>query len=91
VAGFGWGAYSEKLLPGTRHRFSGFNQPRQCEEDALRIFVMGGPPNFCGGGIPRRINIISRKESSLRTTGVRGIEVAHRSLYCGPFGIARAA
>jgi hypothetical protein len=30
VSGFGSGAYSAKLLKGTRHRFSGFNQPRQC-------------------------------------------------------------
>jgi hypothetical protein len=29
VSGFGSGVYSAKLLKGTRHRFSGFNQPRQ--------------------------------------------------------------
>jgi hypothetical protein len=28
--GVGSGAYSAKLLKGTRHRFSGFSQPRQC-------------------------------------------------------------
>jgi hypothetical protein len=37
VSGFGSGAYSEKLLAGTRQRFSGFNQPRQCGEDVLRM------------------------------------------------------
>jgi hypothetical protein len=44
VAGFGSGAYSAKLFSGTRHRFTGFNHPRQCGEDALRIFVTRGPP-----------------------------------------------
>jgi hypothetical protein len=29
VSGFGSGAYSAKLLAGTRQRFSGFSQPRQ--------------------------------------------------------------
>jgi hypothetical protein len=48
---------------------SRFNQPRQCGEAVLRIFVTGGPPNFGGGGMPHRIIIISRKVSSLRTTG----------------------
>jgi hypothetical protein len=44
VSGFGSGAYSAKLLAGTRHRFSGFSQPRQCGDDVLRMFVTGGPP-----------------------------------------------
>ena len=44
VSGFGSGAYSAKLLNGTRQRFSGFSQPRPCEEDVLRMFVTGGPP-----------------------------------------------
>ncbi|MGY4573866.1 hypothetical protein ACVWY5_006936 [Bradyrhizobium sp. USDA 3256] len=39
VSGFGSGAYSAKLLNGTRHRFSGFSQPRQCGDDLLRMFV----------------------------------------------------
>jgi len=33
------------------------------------MLVTGGPPNFGGGGIPKRIVIISRKLPSLRTTG----------------------
>ena len=33
VSGFGSGAYSAKLLAGTKHRFSGFSQPRQCGDD----------------------------------------------------------
>jgi hypothetical protein len=33
VSGFGSGAYSAKLFTGTRQRFSGFSQPRQCGDD----------------------------------------------------------
>jgi hypothetical protein len=36
VSGFGSGAYSAKLLNGTRQRFSGLSQPRQCGENVLR-------------------------------------------------------
>jgi hypothetical protein len=43
VSGFGSGAYSAKLLAGTRERFSGFSQPRQCGDDVLRMLVTGGP------------------------------------------------
>jgi hypothetical protein len=39
VSGFASGAYSAKLLNGTRQRFSGFSQPRQCGEEVLRILV----------------------------------------------------
>jgi hypothetical protein len=42
VSGLGSGAYSEKLLAGTRHRFSGFNQARQCGDEVFRILVTGG-------------------------------------------------
>src|SRR6202045_3406834 len=69
VSGFGSGAYSEKLLAGTRHRLSGFSQPRQCGEAVLRILVTGGPPNFGGGGMPQRIIVSSRSAPALRTTG----------------------
>jgi hypothetical protein len=31
-------------LAGTKQRFSGFNQPRQCGDDVLRMLVTGGPP-----------------------------------------------
>jgi hypothetical protein len=41
-SGIGFGAYSEKLLAGTRQRLSGFNQPRG--DDVLRMLVTGGPP-----------------------------------------------
>src|SRR4030081_1892661 len=37
VAGFASGAYSAKLFAGTKHRLSGFSQPRQCGEVVLRI------------------------------------------------------
>jgi hypothetical protein len=51
VSGFGSRAYSAKLLAGTRHRFSGLSQPRQCGDDVLRMLVTGGPPVRGGGGI----------------------------------------
>jgi hypothetical protein len=51
VTWFNSGAYSEKLVAGTKHRFSGFSQPRQCGDDVLRTLVTGGPPNL--GGVPR--------------------------------------
>jgi hypothetical protein len=44
VSGFGSGAYSAKLLNGTRRRFSAFSQPRQCGEEVLRTLVTGGLP-----------------------------------------------
>src|SRR5882762_5030134 len=59
VSGFGSGAYSAKLLNGTRQRFSGFSQPRQCGDDVLRMLVTGGPPVRGGGGMPQRIRVIS--------------------------------
>src|SRR6266513_4825775 len=52
VFGFGSGAYSAKLLAGTRQRFSGFNHVRQCGEEVLRILVTGKlAPR--GGGMPQ--------------------------------------
>ena len=60
VSGFGSGAYSAKLLAGTRHRLPGFSQPRQCDDDVLRILVTGGPPLRGGVGIPQRIVVSSR-------------------------------
>jgi hypothetical protein len=59
VEGFGSGAYSAKLLTGTRQRLSGFSHARQCGEVVLRIFVTGKPPARGGGGMPQRIMIIS--------------------------------
>src|SRR3979411_383240 len=69
VAGFGSGAYSAKLLAGTRHRFSGFSQARQCGDVVLRIFVTGKPSARGGGGMPQRIMISSRSPSIVRTIG----------------------
>src|SRR5260370_34886462 len=69
VAGFGSGAYSAKLLTGTRQRLSGFSQPRQCGDVALRIFVTGYPPARGGGGIPKRAMTGSRAAPPFRTTG----------------------
>src|ERR1700752_354228 len=60
VSGFGSGAYSAKLLAGTKHRFSGFSQPRQCGEDVFRMLLTGGPPVRSGGGMPQRIMVSSR-------------------------------
>src|SRR6201999_4000868 len=59
VSGFGSGAYSAKLLAGTKQRLSGFSQPRQCGDDVLRMLVTGGPPVRGGGGMPHRIMAIS--------------------------------
>jgi hypothetical protein len=53
VSGFGSGAYSAKLLAGTRQQSSGLSQARQWGEVALRIsvvFFMSGPPVPGGGG-----------------------------------------
>jgi hypothetical protein len=69
VSGFVSGAYSAKLLAGTRHRLSGLSQPRQCGDDVLRMLVTGGPPLRGGGGIPQRIMISSRSPAALCTTG----------------------
>src|ERR1700722_8599004 len=69
VSGFGSGAYSEKLLNGTRQRFSGFSQPRQCGEEVFRILVTGAPPVRSGGGMPHRIIVISVPSGTLRMTG----------------------
>jgi hypothetical protein len=44
--GFGSGAYSEKLIAGTRQQLSGFSQPRQCGDDVFRMLVTGGPPKL---------------------------------------------
>src|SRR5262249_53804269 len=69
VSGFGSGAYSAKLLAGTRHRFSGLSHMRQCGDVVLRMLVTGGPPIFGGGGIPHRIIVSSRTVSVLPMTG----------------------
>jgi hypothetical protein len=69
VAGFGSGAYSAKLLAGTKQRLSGFSQPRQCGEVVLRIFVTGKPPARGGGGMPHRIMTSSRSAPTFLTTG----------------------
>jgi hypothetical protein len=66
---FGSGAYSAKLFAGTRQRFSGFSQPRQCGDDVFLMFVTGGPPVRGGGGMPQRIMVSSRSAPALRTTG----------------------
>src|ERR1700750_406126 len=68
VSGFGSGAYSAKLLKGTRQRWSGFGQPRQCGDEVLRMLVTGGPPVRGGGGMPQRIKIISRSSPELPMT-----------------------
>src|SRR6267378_5928446 len=64
--GFGSGAYSAKLLAGTRHRFSGLSQARQCGEEVLRMLVTGKPPARGGGGMPQRIVISSRSPAAFR-------------------------
>jgi len=54
-------------LAGTRHRLSGFSQPRQCGDDGLRIFVTGGTP-VRGGGMAHLIMANALLASVLRTT-----------------------
>ena len=51
----GSGAYSAKLLNGTKQRCSGLSQARQCGDDVFLMFVTGKPPELDGGGIPQRI------------------------------------
>jgi hypothetical protein len=61
--------HSQKLVAGTRQRFSGPSQRLQCELFVLRMFVTGAPP-YCGGqGIPQRIISIWRSPSTTRTIG----------------------
>src|SRR4029077_2450645 len=54
VSGFGSGAYSAKLLAGTKQRFSALSHARQCGDEVLRMLVTGYPPAPGGGGIPPR-------------------------------------
>jgi hypothetical protein len=56
-------------LNGTKQRFSGFSQPRQCGDVVLRMLVTGGPPVRSGGGMPQRISVISVPVLVLRITG----------------------
>src|SRR6202022_5039582 len=69
VSGFVSGANSAKLFAGTRQRFSGLSQARQCGDDVFLMFVTGYPPARGGGGIPQRIITISRSVPALRTKG----------------------
>jgi hypothetical protein len=69
VSGLGSGAYSAKLLTGTRQRCSGLSHARQCGDEVLRMFVTGGPPVRGGGGMPQRISTISRSPAASRMTG----------------------
>src|SRR6185436_4516042 len=69
VSGFGSGAYSAKLLAGTRQRFSALSHARQCGDDVLRMLVTGYPPARGGGGMPQRIIVISSSPPELRITG----------------------
>src|SRR5258706_11004662 len=43
VSGFGSGAYSAKLLNGTKQRFSGLSQARQCGEEVFRTLLTDFP------------------------------------------------
>jgi hypothetical protein len=48
-----------QLFAGIRQRFSGFSQPRQCGDEALRMLVTGGPPVRGGGGIGSVVEIVT--------------------------------
>lgn len=41
--GRAWCSYFNDAVNGARHRFYGFNQPRQCGDDVLRMLLNGGP------------------------------------------------
>jgi hypothetical protein len=70
VTGFDSGAYSLKLVNGTRQRFAGPVQRRQCGEPTLRMFVTGAPPDCGGDGMPQRAMASSRSPSApVRTIG----------------------
>ena len=68
-SGFGSGAYSAKLLVGTKQRLSALSYARQYGDDVLRMLVTGYPPARGGGGMPQRIIVISSSPPELRTTG----------------------
>ncbi len=63
VTGFGSGAYSLKLVNGTRQRLAGPVQRRQCGEATLRMLVTGAPPNCGGDSMPQRAMASSRSPS----------------------------
>jgi hypothetical protein len=65
VTGFVSGAYSAELLAGTRHRFSGLSQPRQCGDDVFLMLVTGKPPARGGAACPSA----PWSAPALRTTG----------------------
>jgi hypothetical protein len=69
VSGFASGAYSAKLFAGTKQRFSGLSQARQCGDDVFLMLVTGKLPARGGGGMPQRIVTISRSVPALRATG----------------------
>jgi hypothetical protein len=56
-------------LAGTKQRFSGLSQPRQCGDEVLRMLVTGGPPVRGGGGMLDSIVTISRTVSVLNIIG----------------------
>src|SRR4030095_11343255 len=75
VAGLGSSVGSQKAVAGTRQRFSGFSQARQCDDTVLLMFVTPRSiaPAFRyrgGGGMPQRAMTSSRSPSAtVRTLG----------------------
>src|SRR6188472_3359824 len=80
VSGFGSGAYSAKLLAGTKQRFSALSHARQCGDEVLRMFVTGYPPARGGGGRPQRIIVISRSPQSCGPPGLDNLETRPASV-----------
>ena len=67
-------SYSEKDVNGTRQRFAGPSQRRQCGDAVLRTLVTPGSVVFpfnanCGDGMPHLAIAISRSPSAMRTIG----------------------
>jgi hypothetical protein len=67
-------------LAGTKHLFSGFNQPRQCSDAVVADVGDGRTSEFRGRGHTQRIIASSRSALALRTTGdgMIGKHAAHR-------------
>jgi hypothetical protein len=74
VTGFGSGAYSAKLLAGTKQRLSGLSQACQCGDDALRMSVTGGPPVL--GDLVAKVQRQHLNPPNLRVGSMRSKTVA---------------
>jgi hypothetical protein len=64
VSGFGSGVYSAKLLNGTKHRFSGLSQARQCGDEVFRTLVTDFPNELLHPPLtPHSIGVLSHRRA----------------------------